>query len=104
MLTSALEASPPSLKSQIHYIISQLNSEDTPPQDDDGDETPPTDDSADEEDEEEGDVVEGDEDEVAIATSGLVGESLLVQYVINRKTCFLCVLRSWFVCVCLGSL
>ena len=101
MLTSALEASPPSLKSQIHYIISQLNSEDTPPQDDDdGDETPPTDDSADEEDEEEGDVVEGDEDEVAIATSGLVGESLLVQYVQNL---FLCVLRSWFVCVCLGS-
>ena len=86
MLTSALEASPPELKSQLHYIISKLNS-DTPTSSDpsEGGETPPTNnDSEDEEEEEEdGDVIEGDEDEVAIATSGPTGESLLAQYVIN---------------------
>ena len=85
MLTSALEASPPELKSQLHYIISKLNS-DTPTSSDpsEGGETPPTNnDSEDEEEEEDGDVIEGDEDEVAIATSGPTGDSLLAQYVIN---------------------
>ena len=84
MLTSALEASPPELKSQIHYIIQQLHS-DTPTSsvtsgnDSDDDETPPSDDSAEEEDEET-DVIEGDEDEVTIATNLPAGESLLVKY------------------------
>ncbi|CAI8031354.1 LisH domain-containing protein ARMC9 [Geodia barretti] len=88
MLTSALEASPPELKSQLHYIISKLNS-DTPTSTTttNEDEAPPTDDLGDEdegggeeEEEEDGDVIEGDEDEVAIATSGPTGESLLAQY------------------------
>ena len=99
MLTSALEASPPELKSQLHYIISKLNS-DTPPSTED-DEAPPSDDSADEDDEEEedGDVIEGDEDEVAIATSGPTGESLLAQYVIGGDN-ILCVLIK----VCLSGI
>ena len=92
MLTSALEASPPELKSQLHYIISKLNS-DTPTSTTttNEDEAPPTDDLGDEdegggeeEEEEDGDVIEGDEDEVAIATSGPTGESLLAQYVIEN--------------------
>ena len=102
MLTSALEASPPELKSQLHYIISKLNS-DTPTSTTttNEDEAPPTDDSGDEdegeeeEEEEDGDVIEGDEDEVAIATSGPTGESLLAQYVIeNDNVLFVCCMNS----------
>ena len=86
MLSSALEGSPPELREQINYIIQQLHS-DTPTSavaNDDDTETPPSDDSAEEEEEdEETDVIEGDEDEVAIATSLPVGESLLAHYVIT---------------------
>ena len=85
MLSSALEASPPELKSQLHYIITQLHS-DTPPSAvaNGDDETPPSDDSTEEEEEEdeEADVIEGDEDEVTIVTTGPVGETLLTEYVI----------------------
>ena len=96
MLSSALEASPPELKSQLHYIITQLHS-DTPPSavaNDDG-EAPPSDDSAEEEEDEEADIIEGDEDEVAITTTGPMGESLLAKYVITSRV-YMCVC----VCVC----
>ena len=86
MLSSALEASPPDLKSQLHYIITQLHS-DTPPSAvaNNDDEAPPSDDSADEdeEEEEETDVIEGDEDEVTMATTDPMGESLLAEYAIT---------------------
>ena len=90
MLSSALESSPPELKSQLHYIITQLHSETPSAGATDNSETSLSDDSADEdeeeeEDEEADDVIEGDEDEVAIATTGPVGESLLVQYLITPE-------------------
>ena len=87
MLSSALDASPPKLKSQLHYIITQLHLPSAVANDDI--ETPPSDDSADEEeeeDDEETDVIEGDEDEVAIATNGPVGEALLARYVITSSS------------------
>lgn len=92
MLSSALEASPPELKSQLHYIITQLHSDTPSACATDNDETSLSDDSADEdeeEDEEADDVIEGDEDEVAIATTGPVGESLLVEYLITPEVCTL---------------
>ena len=89
MLSSALEASPPELQSQLRYIITQLNSDTPPSAVANDDEAPPSDDSAEEEDEEEEeeepDVLEGDEDEVAIVTTGPVGESLLVGYLITSE-------------------
>ena len=89
MLSSALEASPPELQSQLRYIITQLNSDTPPSAVANDDEAPPSDDSAEEEDEEEEeeepDVLEGDEDEVAIVTTGPVGETLLVGYLITSE-------------------
>ena len=107
MLSSALEASPPELKSQLHYIITQLHSDTPSPGATDNDETSLSDDSADEdeeeEDEEADDVIEGDEDEVAIATTGPVGESLLVEYLITPEVCTCYSYPSYliYVCVCL---